>query len=63
MRKAINMCVRLFAETFDGAPPVVEVGAYYPPGYEWLCDLRPYFVGREYVGCDIRSGPGVELRG
>ena len=60
MRKAIRICVRLFTETFEALPPIVEIGAYFLPGYEALCDLRPYFAGQSYLGCDIRMGPGVD---
>jgi SAM-dependent methyltransferase len=60
MMRAINTTVRLFAEVFQPAGPVVELGSYYPPGYAWLSDLRPYFPGREYVGCDLRPGDGVD---
>jgi SAM-dependent methyltransferase len=60
MMRAINTCVRLFAEVFDPSGPVVEVGSYHPPGYAWLSDLRPYFRGREYIGCDLRWGDGVD---
>jgi SAM-dependent methyltransferase len=60
MMRAINTSVRLFAEVFEPAGPVVELGAFYPPGYAWLADLRPYFPGREYVGCDLRAGDGVD---
>ena len=58
--RSINTSVRLFGEVFDPPGPVVELGAYYPPGYAWLSDLRPYFPGREYIGCDLRAGEGVD---
>ena len=58
--RAINTSVRLFAEVFDPPAPIVELGAYYPPGYAWLSDLRAYFPGREYIGCDLRAGNGVD---
>lgn len=60
MMRAINTSVRLFAEAFEPPGPVVELGSCYPPGYAWLCDLRPYFPGREFVGCDLRTGDGVD---
>jgi len=58
--RAINTCVRLFAEVFDPPGPVIELGSYYPSGYAWLSDLRPYFPGREFIGCDLRAGNGVD---
>ncbi|MEW6083120.1 MAG: methyltransferase domain-containing protein [Chloroflexota bacterium] len=60
MRKAINKSVRLFSEIFEPSGPVVEIGSLYQPGYESLCDLRKYFEGSEYIGCDIRHGLGVD---
>lgn len=60
MRRAIKTAVELFSETFAPSGPVIEIGSYYPPGYEKLSDLRPYFKGRDYVGCDIRQGLGVD---
>lgn len=40
--------------------PIYEFGSYLVAGQEELADLRPYFSGREYIGCDMRSGPGVD---
>ncbi len=60
MRQAINTSVRLFSEGFEPRGPVVEIGALYQPGYDELCNLRRYFAGREYIGCDIRYGLGVD---
>ena len=61
MRRAIRTSVQIFADCFDPPGPIVEVGARYPPGFERLANLRSSFPGRTYVGCDIRTGPGVEL--
>ena len=60
MMRATNTAVRLFAEVFDPPGPVVEIGALHLPGFEAVCDVRPYFPGREFIGCDIRPGLGVD---
>lgn len=60
MRRAIRTSVELFSETFEQSGRVVELGAYRMPGYEKLCDLRPSFHPRAYIGCDIRMGLGVD---
>src|SRR5437588_11798356 len=60
MMRAVNTAVRLMAEAFEPAGPIVEVGSYYLAGNEHVSNLRPYFPGREYIGCDVRSGPGVD---
>lgn len=60
MRRAINTSARLFSESFKPSGPVVEIGSLYLPGYEELCNVRRYFNGLEYIGCDIRQGLGVD---
>src|SRR5262245_45566614 len=55
--------VRAVAETFALPGPVLEVGSYRVPGQEALADLRGLFPGRDYVGLDVRPGPGVDLVG
>lgn len=60
MRQAINTSVRLFSEIFEPRGPVVEIGSLYQPGYDELSNLRHYFVGKKYIGCDIRQGLGVD---
>jgi SAM-dependent methyltransferase len=60
MRKAIVESVRLFERVFEPSGPIVELGSYYPPGHPAFSDLRELFPGVEYVGCDLRSGPGVD---
>lgn len=61
MRRAVNLSARLFSEIFRPVGPVVELGSFYTPAYQALSDLRPYFPDQEYIGCDIRRGPGVDL--
>jgi SAM-dependent methyltransferase len=60
MRRAINESIRLFSDVFEPSGPVVEIGSLYQPGHETLSNLRPYFKGKEYIGCDIRHGLGVD---
>jgi SAM-dependent methyltransferase len=44
----------------DVGEPVVEIGAYQTAGQEGFADLRPLFAGKEYLGCDLIPGPGVD---
>jgi SAM-dependent methyltransferase len=60
VRRAIRNCVTAFVEACAPEGPVVEIGSYYVPGMDALCDLRPLFRGREFIGCDIRRGHGVD---
>jgi SAM-dependent methyltransferase len=56
--------VRKFAEEVAAAlpiaEPVVEIGARPAEGQQDIADLRQLFGGKEYIGCDIQEGPGVD---
>jgi SAM-dependent methyltransferase len=60
MNHFLNGVARAFAETFDLPGPILEVGSYQVPGQEEIADLRELFPGKDYVGVDIRPGPGVD---
>jgi SAM-dependent methyltransferase len=60
MRDHNKAFCRLVAETIDCPGPVFEFGAYQVEGQEGYADLRALFTGKEYVGCDMRPGPGVD---
>lgn len=60
MRDHNKAFCRLVAETFACPGPVFEFGAYQVEGQVDYADLRSLFPGREYVGCDMRPGPGVD---
>jgi SAM-dependent methyltransferase len=60
MNRATNTAVRLMAECFKPRGPVAEIGSYYEPASEAISNLRPYFPGEQFIGCDIRPGPGVD---
>jgi SAM-dependent methyltransferase len=60
MNRSIRTSIRLFSESFQPSGPVLEIGSFYLSGYEELCNHRPFFPGRVYIGCDIRQGPGVD---
>jgi SAM-dependent methyltransferase len=60
MRDHNKAFCRLVSETFGCAGPVYEFGALQVEGQEAYADLRHFFPGRAYVGCDMRKGPGVD---
>jgi SAM-dependent methyltransferase len=60
MRDHTKAFCRLAAETFDCTGPVYEFGSYQVEGQVDYADLRALFPHREYVGCDMRAGPGVD---
>lgn len=61
MRPSINQFVGITARRLTIAEPIYEFGAYQVTGQEHIADLRPYFPGKEYIGSDMREGPGVDV--
>jgi SAM-dependent methyltransferase len=60
MREDVKAFVELAAGILDIPEPIVEVGAYQVSGQEGFADLRAFFPGKRYLGCDLVSGPGVD---
>jgi len=60
MNHFLHGVARAIAETFDLPAPILEIGSYQVAGQEQMADLRALFPGKEYVGIDCRSGPGVD---
>jgi SAM-dependent methyltransferase len=60
MRENIKDFVGIVAGLNKTPEPVYEFGAYLVDDQLELANLRPLFPGMEYVGCDMREGPGVD---
>ncbi len=60
MRHDVRSFVAAAAQSFRLQGPVYEFGSYLVEGQNGLGDLRCFFPGQEYVGCDSRPGPGVD---
>src|SRR5688572_4334671 len=60
MNHFIHGVTRSIVETFELPQPIVEIGSYQVAGQESIADLRSLFPGKEYVGVDMRPGPGVD---
>jgi SAM-dependent methyltransferase len=60
MRQSIKDFVSIVKATLPIRGPIYEFGALQVPGQECFGDLRPYFPQQEYVGVDMRDGPGVD---
>ena len=60
MRESIKQFVKIVADTLSIPEPIYEFGSLQVPGQEGFADLRPLFAGKEYVGCDMQEGPGVD---
>ncbi len=48
------------AEAFACPGPVYEFGSYQVEGQQDYADLRSLFRDQDFVGCDMRPGPGVD---
>jgi len=60
MRELVKEFVKIVAETLPVGEPIYEFGSLQVPGQEGFADLRPLFEGKEYIGCDLQEGPGVD---
>ena len=60
MRESIKHFAKIVSETFPIEEPIFEFGSLQVPGQEGFADLRPMFPNKEYIGCDLRNGPGVD---
>ena len=60
MRPRIKAFVRMVAETLPIYEPIYEFGSLRVDNQDELANLRPIFPGKEYVGCDMRAGRGVD---
>jgi SAM-dependent methyltransferase len=61
MRPNIRDFIEIVSCCLPIVEPIYEFGALQVPGQEGFADMRPFFAHREYVGCDIRQGPGVDM--
>lgn len=60
MRDNIKKLVDHLARKIAFPEPIVEIGSLQVPGQEGFAELRPFFSGKQYIGCDMRKGPGVD---
>ena len=60
MRRSIRDFVSIVATCLPIYEPIYEFGSLQVPGQLRFADIRPLFPGKDYVGCDIRHGPGVD---
>jgi len=60
VREIIKDFVRVIVPLLPFQEPIYEFGSLQVAGQEGFADLRPFFPGKQYVGCDMRPGPGVD---
>lgn len=52
--------MRLVSEGLSVREPIIEFGARQVDGQADFADLRQFFGGKQYIGCDYVAGPGVD---
>ena len=60
MRKSLWKYINIVMDTLPTTEPIYEFGSYQVEGIAQDTDLRPLFTDKEFVGCDMRAGPGVD---
>ena len=60
MRQSVKDYLVRVLSRFPAREPIYEIGAYRVEGQEEFADLRPFFPGKVFVGCDMRKGLGVD---
>lgn len=60
MTKPLREAVSIIAKTMKPKGKVLEIGSRKEVGQRQLADLRKIFSGCEYMGVDMRPGPGVD---
>ena len=60
MRQSVKDYLAKIIGRFPVMEPVYEIGSYRVEGQEEFADLRPFFPGKVYIGCDMREGLGVD---
>jgi SAM-dependent methyltransferase len=60
MRVTLLKLLSGLGERVSFPSPIYEFGAFRVPGQEHLPFVRDFFPGQRFVGCDMRTGPGVD---
>ncbi len=60
MRQSVKDYLAKVMNRYRVMEPIYEIGSYRVEGQEEFADLRPFFPGKVYVGCDMRLGLGVD---
>jgi SAM-dependent methyltransferase len=60
MRVTLLKLLSGLKETVPFPAPIYEFGAFRVPGQEHLPFVHDFFPGQRFVGCDMRTGPGVD---
>lgn len=60
MRPHLREFLELCAQLLVCPEPIVEIGSFQVAGQEAIAELRPLFLGKRYIGCDMQMGTGVD---
>jgi SAM-dependent methyltransferase len=60
MRQSVKDYLTKILRQYPVLEPIYEIGSYRVEGQEEFANLRPFFPGKVYVGCDMREGLGVD---
>ena len=60
MRQNIKDFANIVSTILPIIEPIYEFGSFQVPEQIGFADLRPLFPNKEYIGCDMREGPGVD---
>ena len=60
MKQNVKDFAALVSRTLPCEGPIYEFGAFQVEEQKEFANLRPLFSGREYIGCDMRQGLGVD---
>jgi SAM-dependent methyltransferase len=60
MRQSVKDYLKKILGQYPVLEPIYEIGSYRVEGQEEFANLRPFFPGKVYVGCDMREGLGVD---
>ncbi|MFH1150621.1 MAG: glycosyltransferase [Actinomycetota bacterium] len=60
MNRVVLEWIGKATEEHEFLEPIVEFGAFQVEGQEDVANMRRFFPGKEYVGCDLEPGPGVD---
>lgn len=60
MRKSLWKYIDFVIKDLPINSPIYEFGSYQVEDSGQETDLRPLFTDHEFVGCDMRAGPGVD---
>ncbi len=60
MNKINRNFIEGVAKIIDLQEPIIEIGSLQVKGQEEIANLRPLFRDKNYIGCDIRPGRGVD---